>query len=293
MTNRGTQTAGGSRGPVAWCGPLRAVAAAPAMLGSLLLVLVPAGGLGARALPILLIWAGCGVVALTEAGERVTVRAAFGFRRPSPAQAAVLQPLWATALQLANTPVGEAELYVQQARKPNAYAAGGRSVAVTSRVLDDYRAGRLSGEQVVAVLVHELGHHATGATGPMLIAMWLAAPWRGAGRLLFRLGSALSGRPSRRGLAMVGLAAVVIAVVQAVHQGHWLAGGVVAAVALWLVVCPLADAWVCRRAELAADRFAADRGLAIELTAALGALHGPSSSTSGSPPQAARHPPNY
>ena len=108
MTNRGTQTAGGSRGPVAWCGPLRAVAAAPAMLGSLLLVLVPASGLSAWALPILLIWAGCGAVARTEAGERVAVRAAFGFRRPSPAQAAVLQPLWAAALQLANTPVGEA-----------------------------------------------------------------------------------------------------------------------------------------------------------------------------------------
>jgi hypothetical protein len=134
-----------------------------------------------------------------------------------------------------------------------------------------------------APATRELGHHATGATRPMLIAMWLAAPWRGATRLLFRLGSALSGRPSRRGLAMVGLSGVVIAVVQAVHQGHWLAGGVVAAVALWSVVCPLADAWVCRRAEFAADRFAADRGLAIELTAALGALHGPSSSTSGWP----------
>ena len=82
---------------------------------------------------------------------------------------------------------------------------------------------------------------------------------------------------------MVGLAGVVIAVVQAVHQGHGLAGGVVAAVALWSVVCPLVDAWVCRRAEFAADRFTADRGLAIELTAALGALHGPSSSTSGWP----------
>jgi hypothetical protein len=54
-------------------------------------------------------------------------------------------------------------------------------------------------------------------------------------------------------------------VVQAVRQGHWLAGGVVAAVALSAVICPLVDAWVCRRAEFAADRFAADRGLAIEL----------------------------
>jgi STE24 endopeptidase len=69
-------------------------------------------------------------------------------------------------------------LYVQPARQLNAYAAGGRSVAVTSRGLRDYGAGRLSEDQIVAVLVHELGHHATGATRPMLTATWLAAPWR-------------------------------------------------------------------------------------------------------------------
>jgi hypothetical protein len=56
---------------------------------------------------------------------------------------------------------------------------------------------------------------------------------------------------------------------------------VVAAVALCAVVCPLADAWVCRRAEFAADRFAADRGLALELAAALRALHDGSDVTAG------------
>jgi STE24 endopeptidase len=63
--------------------------------------------------------------------------------------------------------------------------------------------------------------------------------------------------------------------------GQWLAGGVVAAVALFAVLCPLADALVCRRAESAADRFAADRGLALELAAALRALHDGSDGTAG------------
>ncbi len=38
------------------------------------------------------------------------------------------------------------------------------------------------------------------------------------------------------------------------------------------MLCPLLDAAVSRRAELAADRFAADHGLALQLAAALSAL---------------------
>lgn len=63
---------------------------------------------------------------------------------------------------------------------PNAYATGRRSVAVTSRVVEDRGAGRLSEEQLVALLVHELGHAVTGAAGPLLFLAWLGAPWRAA-----------------------------------------------------------------------------------------------------------------
>jgi STE24 endopeptidase len=38
------------------------------------------------------------------------------------------------------------------------------------------------------------------------------------------------------------------------------------------VLCPVADAAISRRSEFAADRFAADHGLALELAAALRAL---------------------
>jgi len=281
MRNGRSDGAGGPREPSGRFGLLRAAAAAPAMLGSLELVVVATGGLGAWALPALLTWVGCGAVALTRGGERLAVRMAFGFRRPSPAQAAVLQPLWSAALTSAGTLAEDVELYVQRNRQLNAYAAGGRSVAVTSRVLDEHRAGRLSDGQVVAVLVHELGHHATGATRPMLLAIWLAAPWCVAVRLLASLTSGLSGRQPGRALAVVAVCGIVVAVIRAVHQGHWLAGGVVAAIAVFAVACPLADAWTCRRAEFAADRFAADHRCAVELTDALRALHGPSSTVAG------------
>jgi STE24 endopeptidase len=104
------------------------------------------------------------------------------------------------------TKAGDVELYVQTARVPNAYAAGGRSVAATSRVLQDYESGRLPEDLLVAVLVHELGHHATGATRPMLLLSWLTAPWRLTSRVLTGVASTLAGRQPRPGLAVVVVA---------------------------------------------------------------------------------------
>jgi STE24 endopeptidase len=272
MGSSGSRPPGSARGQSARFGLWRAIAATPAVIGSLLLLSVVFGALGEWAGLVLLVWVLCGAVLLTRAGERIAVHAACRFRSPSPAQAAALQRPWTTALRMTGTAAGDVELYVQTARMPNAYAAGGHSVAVTSRVLADYRAGRLPEDQVVAVLVHELGHHATKATRPMLLALWLAMPWRLAASLLTGIGLALSGRQPRRGSIMVIAAGVAVAVTRAVYQGQVLVGGVLVAVALAAVVCPLADAAVSRRAEFAADRFAADRGLALQLVAALSAL---------------------
>src|SRR4051794_20028352 len=107
MRSCGAQATGRPRGAAVGVGLWRAAAAAPAMLCSLLLVAVATRGLGPWTAPIVLVWVACGAVGLTRAGERVAVRAAFGFRRPSPAHAAALQPLWAAALRLSATPVGE------------------------------------------------------------------------------------------------------------------------------------------------------------------------------------------
>jgi STE24 endopeptidase len=232
MGRSGFRPSNSARGRTTQFGLWRAIAATPAMLGSLLLVSVAVGALGRWAEPMLLGWAACGAVMSTRVGERITVRAACRFRCPSPAQAEALQRPWATALRMTGTAAGDVELYVQTVQVPNAYAAGGRSVAVTSRVVKDYRAGRLSEDQLVAVLVHELGHHATRATRPMLLTLWLAMPWRLAARLLTGIGLALSGRQTRRGLILVIAAGVAVAVTRAVYQGQVLVGGVLAAVAI-------------------------------------------------------------
>ena len=269
MKPRPCQPAEDVRRRVVRYGLWRWVAAAPAVIGSLLLLVLAPTALGPWSGLLLLGWAACAAAVSTRVGERMSVRAAYRFYRPSPGQAAALQPAWATALRVTGAEAGEVELYVQSARVPNAYAAGGRSVAVTSRVLQDYESGRLPEDVLVAVLVHELGHHATGATRPMLLLSWLTAPWCMTSRVLTGVASTLAGRQPRPGLAVVVIAGVAVAVIHAVQQGQWTVGGVLAFVGLAAGFCPLADAAISRQAEFDADRFAADHGLALELAAAL------------------------
>jgi STE24 endopeptidase len=220
-------------------------------------------------------WIGSGTAVFTRVGERVAVRVGAGFRRPTKAQVALLAPAWTSTLARAGLAASEVDLYVQRSREPNAFAAGGRSVAVTTGVLAKFQARRLGEEYLVAILTHELGHHATRATKFALVTMWLALPWRFASRLVIGIGLATVGRRQPlRLLALVVLAGVVVAVVQAVQQRHWAVAVVLSAVAVCTVVCPLADAAVSRRSEYAADRYVAAVGLGPELAAALQVLNG-------------------
>ena len=242
-------------------GAWRALTAVPAMVGSVLLLLVLFGWLGEWEGAVLLGWIGSGAAVFSRVGERVAVRVGAGFRRPTKAQVALVAPAWSSALARAGLAAGEVDLYVQRSREPNAFAAGGRSVAVTTGVLAKFQARRLGEEYLVAILTHELGHHATRATKFALVTMWLALPWRFASRLVIGIGLATVGRRQPlRLLALVVLAGVVVAVVQAVQQRHWAVAVVLSAVAVCAVVCPLADAAVSRRSEYAADRYAAALG---------------------------------
>jgi len=249
--------------------------AAPAMVGSVLLLLVLFGWMGEWEGAVLLGWIGSGAAVFSRVGERVAVRVCAGFRRPTKAQVALLAPAWSSALARAGMAASEVDLYVQRSREPNAFAAGGRSVAVTTGVLAKFQARRLGEEYLVAILLHELGHHATRATRFALVTVWLAAPWRFATRLVIGIGLATVGRrqPPRL-LALVVLAGVVVAVVQAVQQRQWTVAAVLIAVAVCAVACPMLDAVVSRRSEYAADQYAADVGVGPRLAAALQVLAG-------------------
>jgi Zn-dependent protease with chaperone function len=60
---------------------------------------------------------------------------------------------------------------VQRSATVNAYAAGGRSVAVTKGALHEFLARRLSDDHMHAVLLHEIGHLETGAARFSLVAL--------------------------------------------------------------------------------------------------------------------------
>jgi STE24 endopeptidase len=129
MGSSGSRPSGSARGQAARLGLWRAIAATPAVIGSLLLVSVAVGALGRWAGLLLLGWAACGAVLGTRVGERFAVRAACGFRSPSPAQAAALQRPWAAALRMTGTAAGDVELYVQTAHSQYRMALGQHLIA--------------------------------------------------------------------------------------------------------------------------------------------------------------------
>ena len=94
----------------------RAVAAAPAMLGSLLLFTLVSVTLGRWVgLLLPLAWGAGAAVLMTRVGEQMILRAACRFHRPVPAQAALLKRAWSTALRVTGTAPRGVELYVQTA----------------------------------------------------------------------------------------------------------------------------------------------------------------------------------
>jgi STE24 endopeptidase len=238
--------------------------------------LVLLGFLGEWEPVAILAWLASGAAVLTRPGEMVMVRIGHGFRRPARRQLEALAPVWADALASAGYSAREVDLYVQSSATVNAYAAGGRSVAVTTGVLAKFMAQHLGQKEMGAVLVHELGHHATRGTRFDLVTQWLALPWRMASSFVLGLCIGIAGgRPQSRSLlGLLTVAVVAIAVGQAVQQGEAAAAAVLIALAVCAVACPLADAAIARRAEFAADRFAAEHGVGAQLAVALERLNG-------------------
>lgn len=247
----------------------RAAAALPAMVGSFGVLLLLFGWMGSWEGLALLAWLAPTAGAPTKAGERIAVQLGFGFRHPTALQAATLLPLWSRALDCCAIDPRDVDLYLRNTGESNAFAAGKRSVAVTTGTLVDHHVGRLADEHVVAMLVHELGHHATRGTRFSLVTAWLAAPWRLVARMLLCIVFVLCRRQRLGPLAVVPATGVVVAVIQSAHANHWLIAAVLFVVSAATVLCPTVDAAISRRCELVADRYAALAGVGFDLTAAL------------------------
>jgi len=211
-------------------------------------------------------------------------------RTPSGVRVA-LDPVWHSACCAAGIAVADVDLYLKRDGGVNAYAAGRRSVAVTTGALTAFLTGSLPPRQMEALLLHELGHHAIGGLRYGLAAAWLAWPWRAARHLVLGLCFwAIARRQPRVTLAVVMAGGVLIAVAQSVEHGHLAAAVVLAAVSVCAVACPTIDAWASRRVELAADQFAASCGAGPALAVLLASIAPPPRRRSA-PWVLRRHPP--
>ena len=269
-TSRASLTAPGQRPARGHFGVCRAVLMLPAIIGGSLLMLALTAGLRAWATPTFLLWLAGAAVISTRWGERLAVRTMYGFRPLSGWEWQLLEAVVEAALARCDRSSGQLDLYVKPGQQPSAHAAGRRSIAVTDGALADFLAGRLPADLLGAVVIHELGHHATGAGRFALAAGWLAAPGRLAFRVVFRVAVLASGgrRPGRASCAVVAIGGG-IALAQAVQQQRWASAALLVGMAAALIVAPLLDSAVSRASEHAADRYATSMGAGPDLARAL------------------------
>jgi Zn-dependent protease with chaperone function len=255
-------------------GVWRALAAFPAVAGSVLFMLVLTAALSRWQTPVFLLWLGSAGLLSTRPGERVAVRAR-GFRPLSARQQQALTPVFAATVARCGLSSEQVDWYLHPGAQPNACVAGRRSVAVTEGALQAFVTDRLTQEHLQAILTHEIGHLVQGATSGALATGWLTAPGRLVFRLVVCLACVLSGR--RRlgwGSGLLLLVGGGIALLRAVQHGQWTAALMLAGVAIALLATPVLDAAISRAAERAADRYTAEVGAGPDLAAALLAISG-------------------
>ena len=223
--------------------------ALPAMVGSAVLLSIAGSTAPAIGLAVVAGWLGVGVGLLSRRGERLAVRTWCRFRSPSPAQARSLAPLLERAVTFAGITVNTVDTYIHPGGQVNAYAVGGHSVALTRGLISDYQGGRLSAADLVAVLVHELGHLVVGNVRFDLLADWYSRPSRLVWRLMVGLPARVLGfgRHPRlvQGLLVGGS---TVAILRGVAQHAWLPVAVLTAVLLATMFARIADAALSREA---------------------------------------------
>jgi STE24 endopeptidase len=231
---------------------LAASLALPGFLSSLIVLSLLGEAVLPQALRVVpLVWVLSGAALFARPVETAIAPLMYGARRPIEAEWRTLAFPWQAVCRAAGIDGSRYLLLVQDSNEVNAFAAGGRTVAVTRSSL------QLHPAQLEAVLAHELGHHLSGHTTVSTLAWWYALPARAAaylvalavrfvlfiGRIFAAFGSGLG-----------ALASVLFAL---------LLMGVFVYLSFWLILIPLTApllAWASRLGEFQADRTAASLG---------------------------------
>jgi Zn-dependent protease with chaperone function len=252
-------------------GAWRLLSAVPAVLLSSVLVTIASSWLGPYMLLAVASWL-LGVPALLwqRGVERWIVRILLRFHPPTGRDVEWLRWLRERSERFSAPTGGPFDWYVVEESRPNAYAAGRRSIAVTRGLLRRLDDGRLDPDDLLAVALHEVGHHVTGGVRHGLAIWWLTWPWQCVHRLTARLGQLLP---------CAGVGTLLLPVVVAVAICRVVGDGgppgrvipvvvVLAAFGLASCVQPLADTAIARAGERAADGYVAKLGAGAALVRA-------------------------
>lgn len=249
----------------------RLLNAIPAVLLSAMLVTITFSWLAAYTPAAVAAWLLGGPLLLQHGRvERFVVRALYHFRAPTGRDADWLDWLKTRSEQLGALPAGPFDWYVLDDVRPNAYAAGRRSIAVTTGLLRRLYARHLTKEELLASALHEVGHHVTGGVRHGLVLWWLTWPWQTVHRFTFGLGPRLPFSGAGELLMPIILA---IAMWQIGSEGGpaWRVVSeivILAAIAVAIYVRPLVDAAISRASERAADTYVARLGVGPALASA-------------------------
>lgn len=92
-------------------------------------------------------------------------------RRPTPDEAAKIEPLWNGIVEANELPRGQYVVRVIDSDELNAFACGGHVVVVTTFAIEELTTAELRG-----VLAHELSHHLGLHTLAITVGHWMSAP---------------------------------------------------------------------------------------------------------------------
>jgi len=232
--------------------------ALPSFLGSLVVMYVLGTVLYQRApwvIPV--VWVLSGALLFAPPVESVISRLVLGTRRPTEGELRILAGPWQAVCRAAGVNGSRYALHIEESDELNAFAAGGRTVAVTRSAL------RLHPNHLEAILAHELGHHLAGHPVVSMLSLWYALPGRAAtylvkmavrftvfvGRIFATFGNGI-------GVLVSFMVALMLLFVLAV-------------LSFWLILVPLTApllAWAGRLAEFRADRVAVSLGYRPALT---------------------------
>ncbi len=112
-----------------------------------------------------------GLLMFVRPFQVVVLTPILGARRPTPHEAAVIEPIWTGIAEANGLPTSRYVVRLVDTDEVNAFACGGHLVVVTT-----FAVSELTGAQLRGVLAHELSHHLGLHTVAITLGHWLSVP---------------------------------------------------------------------------------------------------------------------